>query len=136
MPPGIKYGGRKKGTPNKDASKLEEIAARCGKSPFEILCLIANADWKALGYDSPQTIVQTKQGGRVMLDRINIVDRREAASEAAQYMYSKRKAIEVNAAIEMDAQMMGSLTKEQVEEALKKDVFTDESDPSEVRGAD
>lgn len=133
---GKKFGGRVKGTPNKDTVNLEIIAAKCGKSPFEILCLIANADWKALGYDSPQTIVQTKQGGRVMIDRINIVDRREAASEAAQYMYSKRKAVEVNASVELDASMTGSLTKQQVEEALKKDAFTDESDTSEIRGAD
>lgn len=136
MPPGAKYGGRVKGTPNKSSQHLEEVAARCGRSPFEILCLIANADWKALGYDSPQTIVQTKAGGRVMLDRITIVDRREAASEAAQYMYSKRKAIEVNAALELDAKMTGALTKDQIEQAIKKDVFLDESDPTEVRGAD
>lgn len=127
---GKKWGGRQKGTPNKTTSNLEEIAARCGKSPFEILCLIANADWQALGYDGPQTVVQTKAGGRVLLDRINIVDRREAASEAAQYMYSKRKAIEVNASVEME-HMTGALTKQQVEEALRQDVFCKEDDQTE-----
>jgi hypothetical protein len=132
----MRYGGRAKGVKNKDTQELYTIAARCGKSPFEILCLIANADWKALGYDGPQTIVQTKQGGRVMIDRINIVDRREAASEAAQYMYPKRKAIEVDATVDLDANMTGSLTKQQVEEALKKDAFTDDSDTPEIRGAD
>lgn len=88
--------GRKKGTPNKDVEPLEEMATRLSVDPFKILLLIAKADWKALGYSGPTETKYTARGEAYEADIITIADRRAAASDACQYMYPKRKAIEIN----------------------------------------
>lgn len=78
-----KTGGRKKGAKNKITIALEEglheKAKRLGVDPFEVLCLFAKGDHKAL--DEPFPI-----DPRLRL---------RAAGEAAEYLYPKRRAIEM-----------------------------------------
>lgn len=96
---GKKFGGRQKGTPNKDSLKAEEIAERLGVDPFEVLLLAAAGDWKSLGYDSGEVTKVTKFGV-VIEDRISIETRVTAAAHATQYLLPKRKAIEVSAPVD------------------------------------
>ena len=89
-----KAGGRKKGTPNKNTNDLVEIANRIGVSPFEVLCMIAKADWQGLGYDRATQPKALSDGGVIEIDRISLESRLNAAKEAAKYLYPQRKAIE------------------------------------------
>lgn len=76
-----KYGGRVKGTPNKKTVAVEQIAAKLGFEPFQMLCHIARGDWEALGLQGPGLITLEHQIRAIV--------------EACQYLYPKRKAIEV-----------------------------------------
>lgn len=85
--------GRKKGTPNRRSFNAQELAERLGVDPLEVLLHATNNNWQALGYDSG---IQTKLVGEnaVTEDTIPITVRITAAKEAAQYLYSKRRAVE------------------------------------------
>lgn len=90
-----KTGGRKKGSPNKRTRELIERADAIGVDPFEILLRFAKGDWKGLGYES-ETMTKIAAGGvKVEIERIDPELRMKAAAEAAQYLYPKRKAIEL-----------------------------------------
>lgn len=93
MPPGRKFGGRKKGTPNKNQDPLKQKAKELGIDPFEILLLFAKGDWQALGYKA-ETFV--KEGSTFVNEELYIKPetRARAAAEACQYIYPKLKAIE------------------------------------------
>lgn len=73
-------GGRRKGSPNKRTVLLIEKAAYLKVDPFEILLLVAKGDWQGLGYE---------------FNPITLGDRLAAATQACQYLYPKRKAIDV-----------------------------------------
>lgn len=51
-------------------------------------------DWKALGYKEEKTNILTKSGA-IYAERISLDHRLQAASQAAQYLYPKRRAVEV-----------------------------------------
>lgn len=74
-----RYGGRKKGTPNKSSVPAQQIAERLGVDPFEVLCLFVKGDAKKL---------------KIKKDQLTPGIRVAAAMEAAQYLYPKRKAVE------------------------------------------
>lgn len=73
--------GRRKGSPNKKTLALMEKAQALGIDPFEILLLFAKGDCVALGYPPGS---------------IDPVSRLKAASDACQYLYPKRKAIQLD----------------------------------------
>ncbi len=89
--------GRKKGVPNKDTQYLIDLCAKNKMDPALILIHIANGDWKALGYDSP-TIVKPGFGG-VEIDSlvIEIDHRLDAAKKLMEFIYPKRKSVEIKA---------------------------------------
>jgi len=90
-----KYGGRKKGTPNKSSVPAEAMAKELGIDPFKILLLFANGDWEALGYEGKKRIVGYSNKGDAIEDYTISPDlRAKAASDASQYILPKRKAIE------------------------------------------
>ena len=89
-------GGRKKGTPNKNRQVLLDKAKELGVDPFQILLLFAKGDWKALGYDSAETVTAiTKDGQKIFADRISPELRQKSAKDASEYLYPKRKAVEL-----------------------------------------
>jgi hypothetical protein len=92
--------GRKKGTPNKrtlEGPKAEEIAERLGCNPFEVLIHFAKGDWKSLGYEAGKRIVGcTQDGSPIEVDVISPETRLNAAKEASQYLFPKRKALELS----------------------------------------
>ena len=93
MPKGRKFGGRKKGTPNKSIDPLKERAEKLKIDPFEILLLFANGDWESLGYPAATFV---KEGSTFVNEELYIKPetRARAAAEACQYLHPKLKAIE------------------------------------------
>lgn len=96
MPKGKKFGGRKKGTPNKSSLRVEEIAQRLGCDPFEILCNFANGDWKRLGYENECYFSEKPDGAVKMNYVINPEMRLTAAKEAVKYLHAQKKAVELS----------------------------------------
>jgi hypothetical protein len=99
--------GRRKGTPNRNVLPLIEKAQKLGIDPFEILLLFANGDAESLGYPACK-IPNSSDRGLGEANCISIDQRLKAASEACQYLYPKRKAIEstANAATHVDRPLM------------------------------
>jgi hypothetical protein len=85
--------GRPKGVKDKRSLGAEAIAERLGCDPFEVLIHFARGDAEALGY--PEEITRKGKDGREsVLPAITPEMRLQAAKEAAQYLYPKRKAVE------------------------------------------
>jgi hypothetical protein len=89
-----KFGGRKKGTPNKKSLPLAEIASQIDVDPFRILLLIAKGAWEELGFQGPTKIQLGASGVPYHVEVITLDHRLKAAAEASQYLYPKLKAIE------------------------------------------
>lgn len=97
MAKGVKTGGRAKGTPNKSTQSLMEKCERLGCDPFEILLRFAMGDWKGLGYEAQQALKQVTEGGEhIYEDVIPPELRQKSAKEASEYLYPKRKAVEIS----------------------------------------
>lgn len=94
--PGTRRGGRIKGIPNVKTRRLEEIAERLGVCPFEVLCLFAKGDYLALGYKEEKYVASVSQNGETIKYTIDPTVRAKCAAEAANYLYPKRKAIEIS----------------------------------------
>lgn len=86
--------GRKKGTPNKRASDLAERAKELNVDPFDVLLFFTKGDWKALGYKASTETKVNHLGIEYEVERITPEMRLQAAKEASQYIYPKRKALE------------------------------------------
>lgn len=80
VPKGVRYGGRQKGTLNKDRQSLHDRAKAMGVDPLDVLFMIAAGNSQALNEVDPITLEQ----------------RMRAAAECAQYLYAKRKAMELS----------------------------------------
>lgn len=92
---GKKSGGRQKGTPNKNKSELQKKADALGVDPFEILLLFTKGDWQALGYPQEKETKFNAQGGVVQVRVISPDLRVAAAKAASEYLYPKKKAVEI-----------------------------------------
>lgn len=104
MPAGKKYGGRKKGTPNKSTQSVREMADRIGVDPLEILLMVAANDWEGLGFDTDVTHFEKAEGdGSVIGEkpRISLDQRIQAAKEAAKYLHAQRKALEHSGEVDL-----------------------------------
>lgn len=118
-PKGVRISGRRKGTPNKDTKELMEIALRLGVSPFEVLLLFVKGDWKSLGYDMEKQIVSSNDHGDIYKYTIEPSVRAKCATEAASYLYPKRKAIELSTDPENPIEITGAITLEDRKEMIK-----------------
>lgn len=85
--------GRPKGALNKDHRKIYEIAEKLQIDPFEILLLFAAGDWKRLGYRS-ETMEKISKDCISWEYTVGPAVRMKAASEACQYFYPKKAAIQ------------------------------------------
>lgn len=89
---------RPKGTPNKKSTEQTALAEKLGVDPFEILLLFASGDWKALGYKSETFVASSSDKGEIVKWTIDPAVRAKSAAEACQYLYPKRKAVELSTA--------------------------------------
>src|ERR1044072_3561592 len=87
--------GRKAGTPNRKTEDLHAVASQLGIHPFKILLHYAAGNWKELGYKNEFDIKYTQQGEPYEVRVIQPEVRVKAAAEASQYLYPKRKQIEI-----------------------------------------
>lgn len=118
-PKGVRVAGRQKGTPNKKTQDLLDKANELGVDPFEVVLFYAKRDWKALGFSS-ETITRCAKGGETFEeDRITAKMQLDAATDACQYLYPKRKAVELSSDpenpidlnVKVDAALMKDLVK-------------------------
>lgn len=94
MTTGNKTGGRKKGTPNKNTQELIDLADQLGVNPFAILLHFASGNYEALGM--PKQVVKSAGMGRTYIEDSILPEMRlDAAYKCAQFLYPKRKALEV-----------------------------------------
>lgn len=101
VPMGVKkHGGRVKGTPNKATEELQAKAKELGCDPFTILCLFAMGDWKRLGYPDEKYIAQDSEKSTTYKFHVDPAVRAKCAQEAVQYLYPKRKAVELSSSDE------------------------------------
>ena len=104
---GAKFGGRKKGTPNKVTASIAEKLAAWACDPFKTLAAIADGDLACnvcrgkgktryqAAHDGDRTFERTCQscyGSK--FEKVSPAERGKAAAELAQYIAPKRKAIE------------------------------------------
>lgn len=91
-----KTGGRPKGTPNKKTEHFFDLCKKHKHDPVEFNIMLAKNDWKALGYPSRTYSIFTKSGDSYEQDYIGIGDRITANNKLLDFMYPKRKAIEIS----------------------------------------
>ena len=90
---GIRYGGRQKGTVNKNTQELLDLANKHNCNPFEVLIMFANGDYEGLGYEKERT-VSISEWGAVYELTITPELRAKCAEKACEYLHPKRKAVE------------------------------------------
>lgn len=93
---GKRYGGRSKGTPNKDPLQLEERAKALGVDVFEILANFAAGNWKELGYDNSVYFTENPNGSTKMGYTITPEMRLKASTELMKYIYAQKRAVELS----------------------------------------
>jgi len=91
------WGHRPKGLRNKKNIEVEALAARYGISVFEVLLMIAHADWKGLGFEGPNRVSYTSAGIEFTEPNIKLSDRLHAAKEACKYLYSQKQSVALSA---------------------------------------
>lgn len=91
---GEKTGGRKKGTPNKNSQKLIDRANELGINPFEILLHFAAGNAEEMGM-KPTLTRYNITGQPYTIETIPVELRQKAAKDACEYIYPKRKSIDI-----------------------------------------
>ena len=88
---GLKTGGRKAGTPNKQTQELQTIAEEFSVEPFKFLLMVMNNDLVGLG-------LKKEMGPGDEYEFVKDIPfplRMRAAMELCTYLYPKRKAVEI-----------------------------------------
>lgn len=88
--------GRPKGSKNVRTLEIEAIISRYPLNPFEVLMMISAGDWKGLGFETKTHTTFTQQGIEIEEENIPIAIRCQAAKEAVQYIFPKKKIITVD----------------------------------------
>lgn len=112
--------GKPKGAKNKRTVQCEELAAKLGINPFEVLLLMSANRWKALGYESGSKRVVVRGEHVVEVDQIEVSDRITAAHHACKYLFPQRKAVEFSGKDGTDLfQSFTEFVKEIVDDKIK-----------------
>lgn len=96
MEPKKKTGGRQKGTPNKDTQYLIDVCKRMGHDPVEFYVNVVKGNWEKVGLDSKTNTFYTKSGDSYEQDQITVDHRLAANAKLFEYMFPKRKAVEIS----------------------------------------
>jgi hypothetical protein len=115
---GKKTGGRLPGSLNKKNATLEERAEKLQCDPFEILLKFANGDWEGLGYQNECYFRESKDGQESITLGYTIPPdlRLKAASEASKYLFTQKKALQIDSNVTVN----NPFTKMTLEEKLEK----------------
>jgi hypothetical protein len=92
-----KTGRRQKGIPNRKTVEMHQKCQELGVDPFEVLCFYASRNWKKLGYQSATVTKVLKDGGVIEVDRITSDQQIECAKELCQYLYAKKRSVDITA---------------------------------------
>ena len=98
--------GRPKGCKNLRTLEVDAIASRFNLNPFEVLMMITAGDWKGLGFEAKTKTTFTAQGIEIEEDNVPLAVRCQAAKEAAQYLYPKKKALTIEPTEEQAARVI------------------------------
>jgi hypothetical protein len=121
-----RLGGRAKGTPNKKTQELMDKAEELGADPYTVLLLFTKNDHEALGYDKHTVVGVSKSGEAIEGLTISPELRAQCARDACQYIYPKRKAVELSQ--DADNPVFAPLSREEIIDAIKNDPFFDQKD--------
>lgn len=86
---------RPKGIANKKTDYFFDACGKLKHDPVEFNIRVAQNDWKSLGYEERTYTVHTKSGGSYEQDYITVADRITANNKLLDFMFPKRKAIEL-----------------------------------------
>lgn len=89
---------RPKGAKNKHTFHAEELAAKLGVNPLEVLLRFAKGDWKGLGYDSSVEVKESATGETFAKYTITPELRAQCAEKACKYLFAAKGAIDVTSA--------------------------------------
>lgn len=118
--PGIKYGGRKKGTPNKSSLTVAELCEKHGLNVIEEMIYFAKGDYEALKY--PEYLEKQGFGGMPIKDlTISPEQRYKANMDLAKFIYPTRKAVEFKNENPGDRQIVLSYSEESLKKAAQSD---------------
>lgn len=88
--------GRPEGSKNKRTLMVEEIAAKVGCDPFEVLMRMAAGDWEGLGYESECYFAEKAEGDGKVITKGYVITpemRLTAAKDASKYLYSQKQSM-------------------------------------------
>lgn len=94
-------GGRPPGSKNKPKRCVAEICDELGFNPFEFLTHVANNNWQALGYESGETTISSKDGKPYSVDRISLDQRIKAAAQLSPHVAPTLRAVEHSGEIDV-----------------------------------
>lgn len=107
----------RKGIPNKDTQYIVDLCQKHNLCPVEVLINVAKGDYKALGYKQ-MTIKKVAFGGNLFEeDRITLDHRIDATKKLIDYIYPKRKAVQIETSAE-DSAFTLSYSKESLEKKI------------------
>lgn len=86
--------GRPKGSTNIEKRTAQELAAKLGVDPLEVLLNFTKGDWKALGYETEDKVIGYSKEGPIFGERISAELRSNSAKEACKYLHTQLKAVE------------------------------------------
>lgn len=86
---------RTKGALNKDSFDAKRIAHKIGADPLEVIAWIMTGNWKAIGLPSETITKFSSKGEEYHELAITVGHRLTAATAFAEYLYSKRKSVEI-----------------------------------------
>ncbi len=85
---------RTKGSRDRKMIDAQKKAEELRIDPFEILLLFAAGNWEALGYEKKTKLIPIGKDNMIEEDVIGPELRMNAARDATNYIFAKRKAIE------------------------------------------
>jgi hypothetical protein len=97
-----RYGGRQKGTPNRDKFDLWTICQKYKLTPFEFHMKVLNKDWEGLGFASSVYHFETPEGAVKEGEVITLKDRIASATAACRYLYPQLNAVEMSGDINVN----------------------------------
>lgn len=112
--------GRKKGKLNAKTEHFFEICEKMNHDPVTFNVMLAQNDWQSLGYPNRTFTSFTKSGETFETDYISVNDRVSANNKLLEFMYPKRKAIEVTSGEKDNTAIILAYNPKELKPSVKK----------------